>query len=195
MNARTIVVVAVAGVLVAVQAGAIAFVTGVGPFDSGTSGPEPATPDPSDAEGTAPADADGSSGDGDPGGSGDGGSGTAVPAPPPYDIDVLDTGECGNTCRDVTVRLTNNRDEPAEGVFVHTRIYSGNTTAGDARVWEGRREVGTLAAGGSTTTTARVSLSYLDALSVRRNDGWVTIVTTVESETTTETFRERRKVA
>jgi hypothetical protein len=200
VNARTLVVVAVAAVLLAAQAGAIAFVTGFGPFDSAASGPEPATPAPSGGGGTAPADAGASGGDSGGAGddsreSGDGGSGTGTPVPPPYLIDVLDTEKCGNTCRDVTVRLTNNRDEPAEGVSVHTQIFSGNTWAEDARVWEGHREVGRLAAGESTTTTARVSLSYFEALSVQRNGGWVTIVTTVESETTTETFRERQEVA
>ena len=193
MNARTLVVVAVAALLLAVQAGAIAFSAGFGPFDSGASGPEPATtPDPSDVGGTGAETPDGSSGDGGSGGS-SGGSGTRTPLPP-YDLDVLDTEECGNTCRDVTVRLSNNRDEATEGVVVRTRIYSGNTTADDARVWAGRRDVGTLEAGASTTTTTRVSLSYFEALSIQRNGGWITVVTVVESEDVTRTFRERRKV-
>jgi len=83
----------------------------------------------------------------------------------------------------------------ANEVVVTTGIYSGNGTDESARVWEGRHEVGTLEAGASTTATARVSLSYFEALSVERNGGWVTVVTTVESGSVTRTFRERRQVA
>jgi hypothetical protein len=107
---------------------------------------------------------------------------------------VLGTEPCGNTCRDVTVRLTNNRNATAEDLTVRTRIYAGNTTDRNARVWEGQSDVGTLEAGASTTETARVSLSYFEAASVQRKGGWVTIVTTVESEGVTESFRERRNV-
>jgi len=199
-NARTAAVVVAAVVLVAAQAGLVAFVIGFGPFESGGSGPGPVgtpAPEPADPGGTG-SDSTGGSGSGGgssvSGGSGaDGGS--AGPSEPPYDLDVLGTEQCGNTCRDVTVRLTNNRNETATDLTVRTSIYAGNTTGEGARVWEGRNEVGTLEAGASTTATARVSLSYFEAIDVKRKGGWVTIVTTVESADVTRSFHERRKVA
>lgn len=197
-NARTAAVVVAAVVLVAAQAGLVAFATGFGPFDSGGSGPGPATtPEPAESgvEGSGSAGGSGSGG----GSSGSDGSGvdggSAGPSEPPYDLDVLGTEQCGNTCRDVTVRLTNNRNETATDLTVRTSIYAGNTTGEGARVWEGRNEVGTLEAGASTTATARVSLSYFEAIDVKRKGGWVTIVTTVESADVTRSFHERRKVA
>ncbi|MEF8840647.1 MAG: hypothetical protein V5A62_03350 [Haloarculaceae archaeon] len=185
VNARTVVVVTVAVVLVAAQVGVVAFVVGFGPFAPDASGSESgATPE-------APGSGGGSGGSGTPGG--DGGA-TGSSEPPPYDLDVLGTEPCGNTCRDVTVRLTNNRNATAEALTVRTRIYAGNTTDEDARVWEGQNDVGTLEAGASTTATARVSLSYFEAASVQRRGGWVTVVTTVESEAMTRSFEERWKV-
>ena len=197
-NAGTVVAVAVAVVLVAVQAGLIAFGAGIGPFATDEPGPRTATtPEPGD-----PGDSGGTGGSGDrgsDGGSGDaggnGGAAASTPEPPPYDLDVLGTEPCGNTCQDVTVRLTNNRNGTAADVSVRTRIYAGNTTGENARVWEGGSDVGTLGPGESTTQTARVSLSYFEAIDVKRKGGWVTIVTTVASETETRTFQERRKVA
>lgn len=192
VDAGTVVVVVAAVVLVAAQAGVVAFVIGFGPFDRGVPDSGPATtPEPTGPDG----DADGSGGGSAGSGSSGSGDGAAESRDPPYEVDVLGTERCGNTCRDVTVRLTNHRNATANDVVVTTRIYSGNTTDGDARVWEGRREVGTLEAGASTTATARVSLSYFEALSVERKGGWVTVVTTVESDSVTRTFRERRRVA
>jgi hypothetical protein len=191
-----VVVVAAAVILVAAQLGLFAFVTGIGPFDADATGGASTTPDPTDPGRSGESnDRAGSGSSGGTGGTGSGGGSTDAREPPPYALDVLGIEPCGNTCRDVTVRLTNERDTAARDVVVHTRIYAGNTTASDARVWEGRREVGSLAAGGSTTATERVSLSYFEALSVTRGGGWVTIVTTVESAEGTETFRERREVA
>ena len=196
VNARTGVVVVAAVALVAAQAGLVAFATGFGPFDSGGSGPgATVTPGPVDSggagSGSAGGSGDRSSGPGEPGTDG----GSTGPSEPPYDLDVLNTERCGNTCRDVMVRLTNNRNETATDLTVRTSIYAGNTTEESARVWDGENEVGTLEPGASTTETARVSLSYFEAIDVTRKGGWVTIVTTVESADATRTFRERRKVA
>ena len=184
----SIIVVAVAALLLVAFAGALVLSMGI-------SLPGASTPD------RGPTTAAPTGGDGDSGGSGgsgsasDGGSSASTSTPPPYDFDVLRTENCGNTCRDVTMRLTNNRNASASDVVITTRIYAGNTTGENARVWEGRREVGTLEPGGSTTATERVSLSYFEALSIRQKGGWITIVTTVESEEVTRTFEERRKVA
>lgn len=209
----SIVVGTVAALLIVALAGALVFSTGFGPPEAGQPAREPTTAAPTPAGDDGSGDAEGSSGSGGSGGSGGagssggsgggGGSGSAsngeseaeTPTPPPYDFDVVRIEDCGNTCRDVTVQLTNNRDARASGVVVTTRIYAGNETTENAEVWEGRRDVGTLGPDGSTTATERVSLSYFEALSVKQKGGWITIVTTVESEEVTRTFEERRKVA
>ena len=193
-NGSTIVV-AVAALLLVAFAGALVLSLGIGPPGASTPERGPATAAPTGDDGDL-IDSGGSGGSG--GGSrsaSDGGSSAGTSTPPPYDFDVLRTENCGNTCRDVTVRLTNNRNVSANDVVVTTRIYAGNTTGDNARVWVGRREVGTLEPGGSTTATERVSLSYFEALSIRQKGGWITIVTIVESEEVTRTFEERRKVA
>lgn len=187
----SVVVVAIAALLLVALAGALVLSTGTDTPGAGT--PDGGTTTATPTGGDDPRDSGGSGGSG--GGSGSASEGgSSANTPPPYDFDVLRTENCGNTCRDVTVQLTNNRDARADGVVVTTRIYAGNTTGENARVWEGRREVGTLESGGSTTKTQRVSLSYFEALSIQRKGGWITIVTTVESEAVTRTFEERRKV-
>lgn len=93
------------------------------------------------------------------------------------------------------MRLTNNRNVQADDVVVTTRIYAGKTTGSGAQVWQGEREVGTLGPKGSTKATERISLSYFAAASVKQKGGWITIVTTVESDEVTKQFEERRKVA
>jgi hypothetical protein len=187
--------------LLVLLAGGVMLGVDVDPLDDGASGGGATTPVPTGSDGGSPGGSGGSGSDGGSGGSA-GSDGSApeeaagsTPQPRPFDLDVLGTEPCGTTCREVTVRLRNERNATARDVVVTTRIYSGNTTDEGARVWEGRREVGTLAAGASTTATERVSLSYFEALSVKRTGGWVTVVTTVESTAVERTYRERRKVA
>ena len=193
-----------AGVLLAAAALALlvllagGVVLDVGPLDDAVNGGGATTPVPAGSDGGSPGGSGGSASDaaaGESDGSDAAPAAEATPEPRVFDLDVLGIEPCGTTCREVTVRLHNERNATARDVVVTTRIYSGNTTDEGARVWEGRREVGTLAAGASTTATERVSLSYFEALSVKRTGGWVTVVTTVESATVTRTYRERRKVA
>lgn len=186
------VVVTIAALLLVALAGALVLSTGTDTPGAGT--PDGGTTTATPTGGDDPRDSGGSGGSGGGSGSASEGGSSTNTSTPPYDFDVLRTESCGNTCRDVTVQLTNNRDARADDVAVTTRIYAGNTTEENARVWEGRREVGTLEPGGSTTKTQRVSLSYFEALSIQRKGGWTTIVTTVESEAVTRTFEERRKV-
>lgn len=191
MNLKAVAAVLVVVAVVAVG-GAAAFVAGIGPLGDiggGDSGEVTSTPA---STGTV---YDGSGGSG---GDGDAGTGTAAGAEensvPPYTFAVESIEECGDTCRDVTVQLDNNRDETAAGVSVFTQIYAGNSTDASDRVWEGTRDVGTMEAGTSTTETSRVELSYSEGYQVQQNDGWITIVTTVESDDVTITFRNRRQV-
>lgn len=197
MNAKGIAAVLGVVVLVAVG-GAAAFVAGVGPLGDIGGGSSDVTSTPA-STGTVYGGAD-DSGPADSSG-GDGGTGTetsdgdTAESLPPYTFSVESIEECGQTCRDVTVRLVNNRNETATGVRVYTRMFAGNSTDRSDKVWEGTKDVGTLGPGASTTETSRVKLSYSAAYQVQQNDGWITIVTTVESDDVTITFKERRDVA
>lgn len=110
-----------------------------------------------------------------------------------FTVDNVD--ECGTTCRDVAATLHNNQNVTATGVIVFIRIFAGedNTDMGDL-VWERKVEVGTLEAGGSYTTTERVELSIRDARKVERENGWITILTVVESDEKTVRFQESERV-
>ena len=126
----------------------------------------------------------------------DGSTATASADAPPFSFTIDDTSECGRTCREVTATLDNNRNETATGVTVYIRILAGeNNTETDDIVWEGTEDVGTMEPDAAHTTTKRIELSLQDARKVDRNDGWITILTTVESDTTTVTFQDSEQVA
>lgn len=188
---------AVVGVALVVAAGgAAAFVVGIGPFTG--SGSDPVGTPEGAPESTGTVYEVGDSG-GTDGGDGDDGSddatATATPAPPPpfaFTIDSIE--QCGRTCRDVTATVSNQQQTSASDVVVYTRIYAGNSTAERDKMWEGLNEGGTLETGGSATRTDRVELSLVEAGRVQNNDGWITIVTTVESAETTITFKNNRNV-
>jgi len=111
-----------------------------------------------------------------------------------FAIDEIE--ECGQTCRDVTATLDNNQNESASNVTVYTRIFAGqeNTDTNDI-VWEGSEAAGDMGAESAHTTTERVELSLQDARKIDQEDGWITIVTTVESDETTITFQDDEQVA
>lgn len=111
----------------------------------------------------------------------------------PFALSIDDIEECGETCRDVTITLVNEQSTTANDVTVYTRIFAGNGTDGDV-VWSGEESLGTLAASESVTATKRVELSLTDAYAVNQADGWITIQTTIQSETETMTVTERRDV-
>ncbi|WP_277553638.1 hypothetical protein [Halobaculum limi] len=200
MSAKRIAAVLALIVVVAVG-GAAAFVQGIGPFgDIGGGDSNPVTETPRSTgtvygvdESGGSAESSGGDGGGSSGDSGDSDSGDTQSIPP-YTFAIQSIEQCGQTCRDVTVSLDNNRNETATGVTVFTRIYAGNSTDSSAQIWEGKRDVGTVEAGGSVTETSRVDLSYAEAYQVQQNDGWITIVTTVESDNVTITYREQRDV-
>lgn len=115
---------------------------------------------------------------------------------PPFAFTINSIDDCGRTCRDVTATVDNTQNESASEVTVYTRIFAGeNSTETNNLVWEGSEDVGTLAAGDSHTSTKRVDLSLQDAAKIDGNDGWITIVTTVDSDEKTITVRESRQVA
>lgn len=179
-------------VLLVVVGGAAGLAFGVGPAPGGAGTSEDIDDFP-EQTGDSSNGIDDSSETDDQTAENDGGSTQAVSSPP-FTFSIEQIEECGSTCRDVTVTLNNERNQTAENVTVYTRIYAGNSTDEDDRVWQGKKSVGTLDADSSVTKTQRVSLSYADAYAVKQNDGWVTIVTTVQSDDETVTFEERRDV-
>ncbi|MFC6787588.1 hypothetical protein ACFQFH_17540 [Halobaculum halobium] len=179
-------------VLVVAVGGAAAFIAGVGPLGDIGGGQSDAVTETPESTGTVYGDAGGSSDGGSDGESTASDGSDDVDSLPPYTFAVTSIEECGQTCRDVTVRLDNNRNETATGISVYTQIFAGNSTASDDKVWEGTRDVGSLEADGSTTETSRVELSYSEGYQIQQEDGWITIVTTVESDDVTITFKERR---
>ena len=160
-----------------------AYYSGLGPAPGGTDSGDRLTDFPTQtpaADGTA-----------------DGGS-TAIPTAtsPPFAFTIDRIEECGLTCRDVTATLHNNQETAATGVTVYSRIYAGrDSTASDALVWEGKQDVGTLEAGAAYTSTRQVELSLQDAQKIDQAGGWITIVTTVQSDERTVTFRDSEQVA
>ena len=196
MNLKAVAVVGVVVFAVAVG-GVAAFIAGIGPLGD-IGGSSDAVTETPESTGTVYGDAGESSGGGDDSGTDDEGTASDgagdTESVPPYTFAVEAIEECGQTCRDVTVRLDNNRNETGTGVSVYTRIFAGNSTDSGDKVWEERRDVGTLEAGRSATETSRVELSYSEGYQVQQADGWITILTTVESDDVTITFRERRDV-
>jgi hypothetical protein len=127
--------------------------------------------------------------------SSDGSTATSSADTPPFSFTIDNTEECGQTCREVTATLDNNQNETATNVTVYTRIFAGeNNTDTDDVVWEDTEDVGTLEAGTSHTTTKQVELSFQEARKVDQKDGWITILTTVESDDTTVTFQNSEQV-
>ena len=116
---------------------------------------------------------------------------TATQAAFAYQIDEVT--ECGTTCRTVTATVTNQQSTDAD-VTSETQIYAGNTTADDARVFAETQELGTVAAGGSVTTSTDVELSTTEALAVDNADGWITVVTVISDGDDTVRTVERRQV-
>ena len=160
---------------------AVALYTGIGPAPGGGDSGEQLTAFPTGTPLGTSAQAGGT-------------ASTATAAPFSFVIDSIE--ECGRTCRDVTVTLANEQDEQATDVVVYTRLYAGqDNTADDDLVWQGKEEVGTLAAGGSHTATKRVELSLQEALKIENGGGYVTIVTTVQTAERTVTFKDVEQVA
>ncbi|MFA9516048.1 hypothetical protein ACERIT_02330 [Halopenitus sp. H-Gu1] len=166
----------------------VAVYTGVGPAPGGNGSGEPITEFPT----ATPSDEDTGAGETNESGA----ETTPVSETPPFTFTIERTEKCGQTCRDVTVTLHNNQEHAATGVAVFTRIFPGkNNTDTEDLLWEGKEDVGTLEAGESYTTTNRIELSFQEARTIDRNDGWITILTTVDSDETTVTFQDNEQVA
>jgi hypothetical protein len=129
-------------------------------------------------------------------GSSGGETGTATATDdPPFAFLITTIEECGRTCRDVTVEFTNQQEYAATDVVVYTRVYAGNSTDETDEVWAGQETIGTMDAGETITSTRRIELTFQEGMAVRNSNGWITIMTTVETSETTVTFVRREQVA
>ena len=108
----------------------------------------------------------------------------------PFSFTVQQIDRCGSTCRDVTVTLTNNGGHARGGIVVKSWIYAGNDT-----VWKGSQAIGTLGGGASTTETQRVDVGLVDGAKIKQHGGVVTIVTVVDWDGGSATYRTQRQVA
>lgn len=172
----------VLAVLIVLAAVVGAFATGFGPTPGGSGSGDDIEQFPTET--TTTADSDGGTND----------TTTATEQQPPFSFDIVQIEKCGETCRNVTATLYNHQNHTAESVTVYTRIYVGNSTASEDVVWEGKEDVGTMAPNGSHTSSRRVELTYSEAYQVKQHGGWITIVTTVQSENVTITFENQRDV-
>ena len=181
MNRSTVVVGLVVLLVLVAGAGTVLY-TGVGPAPGGDSD------DTIEEFPTAtPADGAGAEADSDTESSAD---------TPPFSFTIDDVVECGMTCRDVTATLHNNQDRTATGVNVFIRVFAGeDNTDTDDLVWEGVAEVGPLEANASHTSTERIELSFQEARTIDQRGGWITILTTVDTDTRTVTFQDSEQVA
>lgn len=179
MDRKRLGIIAVA-VIVVVAAGAYAVFTGAGPV--------PGTGDSGNASSYPTASSGNTYNDSGSGGSG----GSGGPNGPPFTFTVDGITQCGQTCRNVTVTIYNNQTSPAENVTVYSKIYAGNNTNPDNRVWSGKKDVGHLDADGTYTGVETVKLSYAEGYKVKQHDGWITILTTVKSNDETVTFKMHR---
>ena len=162
-------------VALTIAAAGVLFAGGQTPVDAGPLGgdgeaatetPDPARDDGEGATGATTASADGG-----------------------YEFAIERVEPCGNFCRNVTAALTNAGGDARRNVTVTTRVY-----ADDEVLWTGTETVGRLDAGETRVSTKRVDVGFSGGLKIRANDGWVTIVTLVESASGSTRFEERRKV-
>lgn len=185
---------AVVVLLVAATTGGVLFVGGLGPGESPSS---PTDESPADSTGTTTADATteetaASGGTGETGGGNNTTTGTTTETSDSsaYRFTIQSIEKCGTTCRDVTARLANAGADERTNVRVTTKLYAD----GDL-LWSGTETVGALAPGEAHTSTKRVDVGLSGGMKIQNNDGYVTIVTVVRSDSGTTRFSERRKVA
>ncbi|MFW5930058.1 MAG: hypothetical protein ACOCT0_06560 [Halobacteriota archaeon] len=187
MNLRLAAVAVVAVVLLA-AGGVAAYLYGVGPLNE-----DPAADLEEPPEAPEYGD-DGGDDGGDTEGDDDDGEDDEVESGPPFNVVVQEITECGTRCRDVTAELTRTRSTAASDVVVYTRIYAGTEVKSSALVWAGDQDVGDIDAGETLETTRTIELSTQKANMVRREDGVVTVQTTVTSQEDSARFTEEWNV-
>ncbi len=105
-----------------------------------------------------------------------------------FGLDVVETERCGPNCGAVTAQLTNRRSRAATNVTIHARVYAGQTTDEDARLWSDVERVGFLGGEASVTLTRQVRWGVRDADAVRDADRWITVEVVVTADDARVTF-------
>ncbi|MFB6150114.1 MAG: hypothetical protein ABEJ48_10660 [Halobacteriales archaeon] len=111
-----------------------------------------------------------------------------------FSLTVVGAASCGLTCRDVTIELTNNRARSVTNVVLVARVFAGRTTEADAIVWRGRTRIGTMTAQGTTIVSRQIGLSLAEGNAVRKQNGWVTVVVTIDSDAGSATITRELQV-
>jgi hypothetical protein len=101
-----------------------------------------------------------------------------------FNFSIRRIDSCGQRCRDVTADLAN-RGNRAEAVRVESSLYAGSTD-GD-RVWNGSRELDTVASNGTRAITTRIEIGYIAGLELC-GASRTTMETTVHSANHEQTF-------
>lgn len=107
----------------------------------------------------------------------------------PFALRVTEVTNCGLTCREVTVTLTNEAEHPVRDVAVRSELL-----AGDQLLVERSLQVGRLYTGETVSRTVRLTVGFSEISAIQANGGYVTVETTVSSAAYEETFTTRRKV-
>jgi hypothetical protein len=103
-------------------------------------------------------------------------------------VETTNVAECGDTCRDVTVAVTDTAGDGANDVTANITI-----TSGGEQIWQGQQEVGDVGANSTVEQTVRVEVSFSEAYTVSQNDGQVTITTVLSADGQTVTTVEERQ--
>jgi len=107
----------------------------------------------------------------------------------PFTLTTEDVSICGLTCREVTVTLSNQRNETLRNITVESDI-----TADGEVIAQRQTEVERLRPNESVTRTVRVTVGFGELQQIRRNDGTITIETQVASDRYNQTFTSERTV-
>lgn len=113
---------------------------------------------------------------------------------PRIDFRITGIEPCGQTCRAVTVELTNHGSVAAEDVTVYSRLYAGKTMDPESLVWSEEVTGDALPAGATVTRTRKVTVTVAEGMAIRNADGWMAGRTDVATERGTTTFVDRYDV-
>lgn len=106
-----------------------------------------------------------------------------------FDVTAVSIVECGTTCREATITVTNTGSADATNVRA-----SVTATADETLVWKTDETVGRLPADASVTRTRRLEIDLETALAIRENDRRVTVELLLTSDQRTERFVREEEV-
>ncbi|MFB6164188.1 MAG: hypothetical protein ABEJ31_03425 [Haloarculaceae archaeon] len=107
----------------------------------------------------------------------------------PFAFRTGNVTDCGLTCRQLNVTLTNTGNETLENVSVQSTVLANRSV-----IVRRQADVGTLAPNESATRTVRVQVGFAELSQIQRNGGNITIRTNVTSAQHNQTFVTRRTV-